>query len=251
MLFSDDPPRDYWPVFKGESFDIWTPDTGTYYAWAKPEKVAEYLQTKRLRGAKLRNSPFYEFDKAWIVNRETLPCFSARIAFRDVTNRTNRRTVIAALLPPNVFITNKGPYFLWPRGDEKDQAYLLAILCSIPYDWYMRRFVETSLNYHILNPSPIPRPARDDSLCQHAVEVSGRLASVDERFSQWAQAVGVQVGSVKVAERDDLIAELDAISAGLYGLTEAQLVHIFETFHEGWDYGPRLKRVLDYSHHRE
>src|SRR5439155_846330 len=26
-----------WPVYKGESFDLWNPDTGVYYGWADPE----------------------------------------------------------------------------------------------------------------------------------------------------------------------------------------------------------------------
>ena len=66
----------------------------------------------------------------------------------------------AALIPPEVLIPNKGPYFLWPRGDEKDQAFLLGVLSSIPLDWYARRFVEVNLNFFILNPFPIPRPQR-------------------------------------------------------------------------------------------
>ena len=37
---------------------------------------------------------------------------------------------------------------------------------------------------------------------------------------------------------------LDALVARLYGLTEKQLIHIFETFHEGWDYDSRLRSVL-------
>ena len=45
-------------------------------------------------------------------------------------------------------------------------------------------------------------------------------------------------------ERLDMIHELDAVVAGLYGLTEAQLVHIFETFHKGWEYQERLDGVL-------
>ncbi len=45
-------------------------------------------------------------------------------------------------------------------------------------------------------------------------------------------------------EKDDMIAELDAVVAHLYGLTETQLRHIFETFHEGWDYGERLEATL-------
>jgi hypothetical protein len=41
-----------------------------------------------------------------------------------------------------------------------------------------------------------------------------------------------------------MIYELDAVVAHLYGLTERQLIHIFETFHEGWDYDARLRAVL-------
>ena len=45
-------------------------------------------------------------------------------------------------------------------------------------------------------------------------------------------------------EKLDMIHELDAVVARLYGLTEAQLALIFETFHEGWEYQERLDGVL-------
>ena len=41
-----------------------------------------------------------------------------------------------------------------------------------------------------------------------------------------------------------MICELDAVVARLYGLSGPQLVHIFETFHDGWDYQPQLNAVL-------
>ena len=40
--------------------------------------------------------------------------------------------------------------------------------------------------------------------------------------------------------RQDLIAELDAVVALLYGLSRPDVEHIFATFHRGWDYRPRL-----------
>jgi len=245
MRFTEKPPKGYWPVYKGESFDIWQPDTGTYYAWADPEKLLHHLQVKRQRSRNKENSPFAEFtDAAWFNSMKTLPCMKPRIAFRDVTNRTNQRTVIAALVPPKVFIANQAPNLLWPRGDEKDQAYLLGVLCSIPLDWYARRFVETHVSFFVLNPFPIPRPSRKDRLWRRTVELAGRLAAADARFAEWAKAVGVEFGPLEVDEKEAMIFELDAVVAHLYGLSEAHLVHIFETFHEGWDYHPRLEAVL-------
>ena len=63
---------------------------------------------------------------------ETLPCFAPRIAFRDVSRATDSRTVRVALVPPEVFIVHLAPYLLWPRGDEKDQTFMLGTLSSIP-----------------------------------------------------------------------------------------------------------------------
>ena len=243
-LKSEECPDGFWPVYKGESFDLWTPDTGTYYAWADPEPAMQWIQSKRLRaGRSGRDSAHREFPPHHLRDRKTLPCFAPRVALRDVSRATDSRTVRAALVPPEVFITNKGPYFLWPRGNEKDQAFLLGVLSSTPLDWYARRFVELNLNFFIINPFPIPRPHRKSPLWQRAVQLAGRLACPDKRFAEWAQAVGVECGLLPADEKEDMIHELDAVVALLYGLSESQLVHVYETFHEGWDYQGRLDGV--------
>jgi len=247
-------------VYKGESFDLWLPDRGPehYYAWADPDVVCRHLQEKRVRAARSRNSPFAEFDSHWIQDPRTLPCHHPRIAFRDVTNRTNQRTVIVALIPPGVFVANSAPYLLFPRGDAQDTCFLLGVLSSIPLDWYSRRIVETHVNHHVLNPFPLPRPGRDNPLWQRVVELAGRLAAVDKRLKNWAKSVGVDCGPLDEAAWFDMICELDAVVAHLYGLEEKHLRHIFETFHEGWgpgtradhptlgDYTTRLEKTLDH-----
>ncbi len=245
MIFESKSQADgYWPVYKGESFDIWNPDTGSYYAWADPEPVLEWLQKKRERaGRGRRDSAHREFPMEHLQDSSTLPCHAPRLAFRDVARATDTRTVIACLLPPKVFVGNQAPYLLWPRGDEKDQAFLLGVLCSIPLDWYARRFVETHVNYFVFNPLPVPRPERDDARWQRAVALAGRLACPDERFAAWADVVSVGWGPLAADEKEDMIHELDAAVAHLYGLNERQLIHIFDTFHEGWDYAERLAGV--------
>lgn len=166
-----------------------------------------------------------------------------------MTKWDNRRTVIAALVPLEVFLTNKGPYLLWPRGDARDAAYLLGVLSSLPLDWYARRFVEVSMNFFVFNPFPIPRPPADHPLRHRAIELAGRLASPDKRFAAWAKTVGVACGPLAPDEKEDMTHELDAVVAHLYGLTERHLVHIFETFHEDWDHEARLRSTL--RHFRE
>ena len=235
-----------WPVYKGASFNLWEPDTQVYYGWADPDVVAPVLQKRRISSAARAKSPYGRFPKATIEDPGTLPCFSPRIAFRDITNRTNTRTVIACLVYPQIALTNKAPYLLWPSGDERDQAYLLGVLSSMPLDWYARRVIEISMNFHLLNAFPIPRPERDD---RHRLEIeliAGRLAAVDDWFEDWATAIGVPTASVASDERDSLMARLDAAVAHVYGLDADDLRVIFTTFHAGTDYSARLATVLEH-----
>jgi hypothetical protein len=105
---------------------------------------------------------------------------------------------------------------LWPRGDRGDEAFLLAILSSLPLDWYTRRFVETHVSYFVFNPLPIPRPARTDPRWVRVVELAGRLACPDERFAEWAKSVGTECGPLRDDVKLDMIHELDAVVAHLY-----------------------------------
>jgi hypothetical protein len=239
-------PKDHWPVFKGKSFDLWNPDTGTYYAWGDTKALLSRIQGKRERGNNLRSSVFSECDTEWCRDPDTLPCLHPRIAFRDITRSTDTRTVRCALIPPNVFITNKGPYFVFPEGGIDDVAYLLGVLSSIPLDWYARCFVEITLNFFILNPFPIPRPDANNPLRKRVIELAGRLACPDDRFADWAKEVGVECGPLEDDEKQEMIHELDAVVAHLYDLTQEHLIHIFETFHVGWDYNARLEATLEH-----
>lgn len=239
--------EDMWPVYQGASFNLWRPDTGTYYAWAEPEAILAVLQAKRERQRRGRgpNRPAGPSSTP-ASSADTLPCLRPRIAFRDVARATDSRTVIAALVPPSIVITNQAPYLEWDAGDERDAAYLLGVLCSIPLDWYARRIVELHVNFHVFNAMPVPRPERANPLRRRVEEIAGRLAAVDHRYDDWASAVGVPVGSVSPDDEPGLLAELDAAVALLYGLDEGDVRHIFETFHAGWQYEPRLRGVLEH-----
>lgn len=244
MVFNEDSRGDYWSVYKGASFDLWSPDTGQYYAWADPEVLLPVLQAKRLGSAKNKASAFSECPPEIINDARRLPCLHPRIAFRDVTRATDTRTVRCALVPPGVILNHKAPFFLFARGSSADEAFLLGVLSSVCFDWYARCFVETSLTFFLINSMPVPRPSPLGPLGSRLIHLSGRLACPDDRFADWAEQVGVECGPLAPDEKQEMIHELDAVVAHLFGLTEKHLVHIFETFHEGWDYQERLDATL-------
>lgn len=101
------------------------------------------------------------------------------------------------------------------------------------------------MNYFVFNPLPIPRPPQGSSLRDRVIVASARLAvGDDDRFAEWGAAVGVRPSPLAADEKDDLIHQLDAAVALLYGLSERDLAHVFETFHVGWDYQARLDATL-------
>jgi hypothetical protein len=138
------------------------------------------------------------------------------------------------------------PYLLFPTNHEDSEAFLLGVMSSVIFDWYARKFLEVGTNFHLLNAFPIPR-GNPDWVRNRMVNLAGRLAARDVNYGPWAEAVGVPVGTLlEEKEREAAVFELDSLVALSYGLERGQVEHIFETFHRGWDYGPRLAKVLEF-----
>ncbi|MDP3950531.1 Eco57I restriction-modification methylase domain-containing protein [Microbacterium sp.] len=233
------------PVWTGRTFNLWAPGSGTPYAYADPREVVPYLGQRRLASARRTQTAFTGLAARHLSDPDSLPMFSPRIAFRDVARATDSRTMVCCLLPAGVVLVHKAPFLMRQVGDPADEAFVLGVLSTIPFDWYARRFVEVTMSFALLNAMPVPRPLADSPLAVRASQIAGRLAAVDERYADWAAEVGVEVASVKTPEeRNDLIAELDAVVSLLYGLSRDQVEHVFETFHRGWDCEPRLRAVL-------
>ncbi|MEV0615648.1 hypothetical protein AB0I81_20200 [Nonomuraea sp. NPDC050404] len=247
--FDLDRPKGDMPVLTVRSFNLWAPDFGDPYAYARSSEVMPYLQAKRKRQIRMSSGPMYRMPEEWARDVETLPCKHPRISFRDTSRGTDSRTVIAALVPGGTTMVHSAPYLLQRKGTAADEAYLLGVLSSIVLDWYARRYVELHVTGGIMATLPVPRPLAESPLRQRVIEIAGSLAAVDNRYVTWAAAIGVPVASVRTEEeKADLVTELDAIVALLYGLDRGAVIHIFETFHRGWDYTERLAAVL--RHHQ-
>ena len=236
-------PDGWWPLYKGESFDLWSPDRGIYYGGVNPAVVVPELLQRRQRGSRLARSAFAEFPPSVVRDPDSLAIKHPRIAFRMVTRATDSRTVRCALIPPRTALTHGAPYLLFPVGGIDDQAYVLGVMSSLPFDWLARRSVEVNLTFHILDGLPVPRPDPGGRLRLRTIEVAKRLACQDDRFAEWA-GTGVGQATITPDEHLELESELDAVVCLLYGLSREQVTVLLATFHRGWDYAQRLNRIL-------
>ena len=240
-------PKDSWSALKGASFNIWNPETGQRIGWAEETLARKELERRRRKGSTNRSSAFSEMASEWLEDPNSLPCLNPRIAFRGIARATDSRTMIAALVPPRVVLTNGCPYFLLREPSPRTEAFLLGVLSSVSLDWFARRIIEINVSFYLLEAFPIPRPRFGSDKTDRVVEIAGRLSAVDDRYTSWANQVGVPVGSVKTeSEKSELIAELDAVVAHLYGLDVADLETIWDTFHTTVDHLPDLEKVVGY-----
>lgn len=218
--------RDGLPVWKGRSFDQYDPRGEEPAGYARLGELEKYLQQKR----ESSRSQFRKYFSAeYIRNTRSLPLHDGRIVFRDVTNRTNSRTVIACLIPPDTGLANSAPYLVFPIGNPLAQAFVLSVMNSLSFDWQARRFVEMHVNFFVLN--MLCFPAIENTPWERIGRLAARLSCVDERFIEFARAAGVEAGPLKEG-RNSVMAEIDALVAHAYGLDEADLYTIFGDFTE-------------------
>jgi hypothetical protein len=230
------------PVYKDASLNLWTPDTGEFYALADQRKIEGFLLEKTVALSQKKSSAFAG-EK---ITKQNLPFANYRIAYRWTTNATNTRTFIVSIVPQNVVLTNKTPYLMSLKVDPLLDAYLVGVFSSRVFDWMVRLYVEGTMRQGILNSLPIPDVNESDQRFVSLAKLTARMFSNSSKLKNWVKLVDSSLGSVSDIEKENTEAHMDAIVANLYGLNRAQVEHIHKTFHRGWDYAPRLEKVLSF-----
>lgn len=213
------------PLWKGESFDQYDPHGAEARLCPDNEAVRRKVE-KRRPGAGSLLAP--EVPLATRRSAVAHELERARVAFRDVTQKANSRTVLTCLLPPKLFLANSAPYLAFVRGGVREQAACLAIMNSLPFDWQARRFVEIHVNFFILEGLIVPDLSDDDY--NVAAGCAARLSCVDERFRDVASSFGIEPGPLPDAERERLRVEIDARVARAWDLTNDDLDVLLRDF---------------------
>ena len=169
-----------------------------------------------------------------------------RIAIRKIASNTNERTLIAAIIPPNSFAGHSlSVNFPFYHDSEKynqlrhsysELIVIAAFINSFVLDYVLRARMTTNLSLFYLYQLPVPRLDAGDPAFAPIVERAAKLICVTPEFDDLLKDLsGFEylkglTGVTDPAARAQLRAELDAMIAHLYGLTESELAHILSTF---------------------
>ncbi|MHB1749192.1 MAG: N-6 DNA methylase [Acidithiobacillus sp.] len=207
--------------------------------WVRADEVEEQL-VKRDKDDNI----IWAWERDWLMG------------WRDITNATNERTVIAAVVP-RVGVGNQMPLMLFAERDNPQQyAALLANLSALVFDFVARHKTGgTHMNYFIFKQLPVLSPDRHTEVdLAFIVPRVLELTYTAHDLNAWAQDLGYD-GPPYAFDPDRralLRAELDAYYARLYGLTRDELRYILDPSDiMGEDYPSETFRVLQKNEMRE
>ncbi len=152
-----------------------------------------------------------------------------RLAYRSVARSTDRRTMIATVLPIDVFY---GHSLNATREtfNGKDLLYLVAVLNNFMFDYALRQRVSANLTMFYVYQLPVPRLTEKDIAFTPIVTRAAKLICTTPEFDDLAKAVGLgSHNPIHPDERAQLRTELDGMIAHLYGLTYEEFKHILGT----------------------
>jgi hypothetical protein len=221
-----------WPLWEGKMLHQFQDNFAPAKYWIE-EKTGLQELSKRYSGG---SAPSVDLSGRTVK----LPPTQYRLAFRDVARSTDKRTMIAAILPPGRFLSNKAPYVadnqLGNKGavpvmpSSMDLSYLCGLLNSHVVDFVVREKVSATLNFFYLEQLPIPRVERSHPFFKEIASRVARVTCTTSEYDTFARECGLECSSLSYEKRLEIIAEIDALVAHLYGLEENEFRHVLSTF---------------------
>lgn len=165
--------------------------------------------------------------KKWKCDPKKLPDRTYRIAWRDIAQPTDTRSLICTILPKGVFVGNTLNLIEVLDGTESAKPQVVsginALLSSTVCDFYVRQRMAKHVSAFILKELQAPR----DLL---ALEELGRLAMPlyqGDDFESFRDGIEQLDDD---GSRDKLIAKIDAKVARMYNLSYEEYQAVLDTF---------------------
>lgn len=216
-IFHTEPAPSRLPLYEGKM--IWQ----FQHAYAKPRYwVDEKTGRSRVLGSRTDAKEYLDYEHY-------------RLAYRAIARNTDTRTFVSTVLPKKVFIGHSMNKAIG-NMTLSDTLACCAMINSLAVDFALRMSVSANITIFFLYQIPIPRLGKADPSFRPLVERAARLVGTSVEYDDLIKEVfGPKAthkthGVTDPQSRLTLRAEIDALVARLYDLTEAEFVHILRTF---------------------
>ena len=143
-----------------------------------------------------------------------------RIGYCDIAGQTNERAMQAAVIPSGCVCGNKVPTICY---ESAEIALLwLGIANSFVFDWMIRRYITTTINFFILKNLPFPNLDLSDELSRRIVDAARRIVEMEQCGTPWNEEQRWVYANLR--------ASIDAWVLRAYGLRPDDLQTIVNDF---------------------
>ena len=229
----------YAPVYEGKFLELYTAKYATFEGMAEEEKYkgkVSAVPIKNIDGDKYPQSRFFIQSNVWERLKRKFDGEYV-IAWRSLTSATNRRTMLATLLP---LIPTCQSIQLLQLQTKTEMLRVLAVFNSIIFDSIVRlKMAGLDLTQTIIRQLPMPEEERfkkvilfgnvEATIDSHINSRIYRLYMKDSRFEDYFKDIEIY----RIAEerpRKKLIAEIDCLVAMLYEVDGRTLQKIARSF---------------------
>lgn len=228
----------YLPVYEGKFIELYT---GKYATFRGMEETKKYKNKAAARlidnisGDEYPEARFYIKSDIW---KDISKNFQGRyiVAWRSLTSATNRRTMLATILP---LIPACQSVQLLQIADEEKMLQVLALFNSIIFDYIVRlKMAGLDLTQTIIRQIPVP----GEESFNRIMKFKGKKAALKKHIISRIKALyrddvrvrplfeGVECYEIEAKSRKYLIAELDYLAGMLYGLEGPEIKRIAASF---------------------
>lgn len=230
--------KGYLAVYEGKFIELYTGKFATFARMTEEEKYKNKATAKLIedpQGTEYPEARFFIKEDGW---EKIVKNFNDGyvIAWRSLTSATNRRTMLATVLP---LIPACQSIQLLQLDNFKQMLHVLALFNSIVFDYMVRlKMVGLDLTQAIIKQIPVPAIKKYDEIImfkginatvsKHLLSRIRKLYENDDRIIGMFQNMDIYGVD---EERMVLIADIDKIIAKLYGISDQKLKEIALDFH--------------------
>ena len=227
----------YSAIYEGKFIELYTGKYATFGQMNYEQKYKNKASARLIdnpQGNEYPESRYFIRNQTWEnLSKNFHPGYV--IAWRSLTSATNRRTMLATLLP---LVPTCQSIQLLQLDDERQMLHILALFNSIVFDYIVRlKMVGLDLTQTIIKQIPVPNNVMFDRV----IEYKGITATISNHIISRLNVLYADDKRVNrvfdkyqpyeiVADRKTIISDIDKIISLLYGINKQELKHIANSF---------------------